>query len=112
MTNEQVANCLIELAASVISSSPQAFPEMLDELVAPIYLTDREGTLTYFNKACVNLAGRTPRVGADKWCVTWKIYRTDGEYLPHDACPMAVAIRERRSIRGVEAIAERPTEPA
>ena len=40
--------------------------------------------------------------------MTWKIYRTDGECLPHDACPMAVAIRERRAIRGVEAIAERP----
>ena len=106
--SEQAAHCLIELAAGVIRSSPKAFPEMLDELAAPIYLTDREGTLTYFNNACVNLAGRTPRVGTDKWCVTWKIYKTDGKYLPHDACPMAVAIRERRSIRGVEAIAERP----
>jgi hypothetical protein len=108
MMSEQAANCLIEVAASAIRSSPQAFPEVLDELAAPIYLTDPEGTLTYFNNACVNLAGRTPRVGTDKWCVTWKIYGTDGEYLPHDACPMAIAIRERRSIRGVEAVAERP----
>ena len=23
----------------------------------------------------------------DKWCVTWKIYRTNGEYLPHHALP-------------------------
>lgn len=108
MMSEQAAHCLIEVAASAILSSPQAFPEVLDELAAPIYLTDSEGTLTYFNDACVKLAGRTPRVGTDKWCVTWKLYRTDGEYLPHDACPMAVAIRERRSIRGAEAIAERP----
>jgi PAS domain S-box-containing protein len=108
MTTEQAAHCLIELAASAIRTSPQAFSEVLDGLAAPIYLTDGEGTLTYFNKACIRLAGRTPRVGADKWCVTWKIYRTDGEYLPHDACPMAVALRQRRPIRGVEAIAERP----
>jgi PAS domain S-box-containing protein len=108
MMSEQAARCLIEVAASAIQSSPKAFPEVLDNLAAPIYLTDSEGTLTYFNNACVNLAGRTPRVGTDKWCVTWKLYRTDGEYLPHDLCPMAVAIRERRSIRGVEAIAERP----
>jgi hypothetical protein len=108
MTSEQTAPCLIELAASAIRSLPQAFPEVLDQLAAPIYSTDPDGTLTYFNKACITLAGRTPRVGADKWCVTWKIYKTDGKYLPHDACPMAVAIRERRSIRGAEAIAERP----
>ena len=86
MTNEQAANCLIELAASAIRSSPQAFPEVLDELAAPIYSTDPEGTLTYFNDACVTLAGRTPRVGTDKWCVTWKIYKTDGKYLP---CPLS-----------------------
>ena len=108
MLSEQAAHCLIEVAASAFRSSPQVFPEVLDTVAAPIYLTDSEGTLTYFNNACVDLAGRTPQVGSDKWCVTWKIYRTDGEYLPHDACPMAVAIRERRSIRGVEAIAERP----
>src|SRR5918993_1844959 len=108
MMFEQAAHSLIELAASTIRSAPQAFPEGLDELAAPIYMIDRKGTLTYFNKACVNLAGRTPQVGTDKWCVTWKLYTTDGEYLAHDACPMAVAIREQRSIRGVQAIAERP----
>ena len=81
MMSEQAAHCLIEVAASAILSS-QAFPEVLDQLAAPIYLTDSEGTLTYFNDACVKLAGRTPRVGTDKWCVTWKLYRTDGEYLP------------------------------
>jgi len=108
LISEEAAHCLIEVAASAVRNCPQAFPEVLDKLAAPIYLTDSEGTLTYFNDACVNLAGRTPRVGTDKWCVTWKIYTTDGEYLAHDSCPMAVAIRERRPIRGVEAIAERP----
>jgi len=95
MISEEAAHCLIEVAASAVRNCPQAFPEVLDKLAAPIYLTDSEGTLTYFNDACVNLAGRTPRVGTDKWCVTWKIYTTDGEYLAHDSCPMAVAIRER-----------------
>ncbi len=28
--------------------------------------------------------------------------------MPHDQCPMAVAIRERRSVRGLDAVAERP----
>jgi two-component sensor histidine kinase len=40
--------------------------------------------------------------------VTHRLYRTDGTPLPHDQCPMAVAVRERRPIRDVEAIAERP----
>jgi PAS domain S-box-containing protein len=108
MITERAAQCLVQVAADGILSSPEALHEVLDELASPIYSTDRNGTLTYFNHACIRLAGRTPQVGTDKWCVTWKIYTTEGEYLPHDACPMAVAIREKRAIRGVEAVAERP----
>src|SRR6188768_1639718 len=108
MISERAAQCLVQVAADGIRNSPEAFHEVLDELAAPIYSTDRDGTLTYFNQACIRLAGRTPQVGTDKWCVTWKIYTTEGERLPHDACPMAVAIRERRAVRGVEAVAERP----
>src|SRR6202171_4607747 len=32
----------------------------------------------------------------------------DGPPLPHHECPMALALKERRPIRGMEAIAERP----
>ncbi|MEO6164437.1 MAG: PAS domain S-box protein, partial [Candidatus Binatia bacterium] len=37
-----------------------------------------------------------------------KIYNLDGTPLPLEECPMAVAIRERRSVRGPEIIVERP----
>ncbi len=104
----EVASELVETALSAVTSSPNTFHDVLDELRAPIYVTDCEGTITYFNNACVELAGRTPELGRDKWCVTWKIFTTEGEFLPHDQCPMAVAIREKRAVRDVEAIAERP----
>jgi PAS domain-containing protein len=106
--NADSASLIVEAAADTICSSPASFADMLDDIPAPLYVTDAEGTLTYFNKACVPLAGRTPAVGRDKWCVTWRIYTTDGEYLPHDMCPMAVTIREQRPVRNVEAIAARP----
>ena len=80
----------------------------LDELPAPIYTTDAEGAVTYWNRACVQLAGRQPQLGQDKWCVTWKIYTTTGKFMPHDQCPMADAIRSRESVRGKVAIALRP----
>jgi PAS domain S-box-containing protein len=80
----------------------------LDALPAAIYVTDAEGRITYFNEACVAFAGRRPVVGEDRWCVTWRLYTEDGEFLPHEECPMAVAVRERRPVRGAEAVAERP----
>jgi len=36
------------------------------------------------------------------------MFRPDGTPLPHDECPMAVALKEGRIVDGTEAIAERP----
>jgi PAS domain-containing protein len=82
--------------------------KVLDELTVPIYVTDTEGSVTYWNQGCIELAGRVPQLGHDRWCVTWKIYTTTGEFIPHDECPMAQAIRHQRTIRDAVAIALRP----
>ena len=82
--------------------------ELLDALPAAIYTTDAAGRITYYNAAAVQMAGRTPEIGSDQWCVTWRLYWPDGTPLPHDECPMAVALKTGRPVRGVEAIAERP----
>ena len=102
------ADALVDAAAETARSRPDNLHALLDELPAAVYVTDAQGVVTYCNRACEALAGRSPRVGADRWCVTWRIYTLEGELLPHEHCPMAVAIRERRAIRGVEAVAERP----
>lgn len=91
-----------------INNRKNDFREMIDALPAAIYTTDAEGRLTHFNPAAVKFSGRVPELGTDHWCVTWKLYYPDGKPMRHDECPMAVAIKEGRSISGVEAIAERP----
>jgi len=88
--------------------SERQFRELLDALPAAIYTTDPTGRITYYNEAAVTLAGRRPALGSDEWCVTWRLYRPDGTPLPHDECPMAIALKEDRSVRGHEAVAERP----
>lgn len=82
--------------------------QILNALPAAIYMTDAQGRITFFNEAAIDFSGRRPVLGSDEWCVTWRLYEADGTPLPHDQCPMAVALREQREIRGVEAIAERP----
>jgi PAS domain S-box-containing protein len=81
---------------------------LLDALPVPVYTTDTAGAVTYWNRQCIEFAGRTPELGQDRWCVTWKIYTTAGDVMPHDQCPMAQAIQQRRVIRDAVAIAERP----
>ncbi len=84
------------------------YRELLDALPAAIYTTDPAGRVTFFNQAAVALAGRRPELGSDRWCVSWRLFWPDGTPMAHDECPMAIALREDRTIRGTELIAERP----
>ena len=95
-------------AEARLRDSARQMQELLAAIPAAIYTTDAQGRVTYFNQAAVELAGRTPQLGTDEWCVTWKLYWPDGTPLPHDQCPMAVALREGKQIRNAEAVAERP----
>jgi PAS domain S-box-containing protein len=93
---------------TALRESERRLRETIDALPAAIYTTDARGRLTHFNKAAVEFAGRVPQLGSDEWCVTWRLFHADGTPLPHDQCPMAIALKEGRAIRGAEAIAERP----
>ena len=106
--NTQTVDHILDTAVAAAADGSSGLHAALDELPAALYVTDPNGTITFYNEACIDLAGRTPAVGVDKWCVTWKLYTPDGEPLPHDQCPMAVALREKRPVRGASAIAERP----
>lgn len=91
-----------------LRESERRFREMVDALPAAIYTTDADGRLTHFNPVATEFFGRTPELGTDRWCMSWKLYHPDGSPMPHEECPMAFALKEGRTVRGAEAIAERP----
>lgn len=84
------------------------FRELLDALPTAVYTTDAAGRITYYNDAAAGLWGRRPKLGSSEWCGSWKLFWADGTPLPHDQCPMAIALKEDRAVRGMEAAAERP----
>ena len=102
------AEAIVNQAISVLATGKHDLISTFDAIPAPLYLADAHGTITYFNPASIAVAGRTPVVGRDRWCVTWKLHTDDGEILPHDRCPMAEAIRGKSPVRGKSAVAERP----
>jgi PAS domain S-box-containing protein len=88
---------------------PEAsFQRIVESLPAALYTTDAEGRITFYNDAAATLWGRRPRIGEDWWCGSWQIYWPDGTPMAHDECPMAVALKTGKEVRGAEAIAERP----
>jgi PAS domain S-box-containing protein len=91
-----------------LRASERQMRELLEALPAAVYTTDSAGRITFYNQACIEFAGREPQLGTDHWCVTWRLHWPDGRPMRHDECPMAIALKEARPVRGGEAIAERP----
>lgn len=83
------------------------YRQFLEALGVAVYTTDAEGRITFFNEAAAEFWGRRPEIG-EEWCGSWKLYWPDGRPMPHDQCPMAIALKEGRSVRGYEGVAERP----
>src|SRR5262249_13795963 len=63
--------------------------------------------IPFSTRPTAELWGHNPEFGTSQWCGSWRLYWPDGRPLPADQCPMAIALKEGREVRGVEAIAER-----
>jgi PAS domain S-box-containing protein len=97
-----------KFAERKLKESERKFRDLLGALPTAVYVTDPVGHITYYNAAASELWGVKPELGTSEFCGSWKLYWPDGTPLPHHECPMAMALREKRPIRGVEAVAERP----
>ena len=108
-SDENVVPILDALRSHAISRErDRRFNSLLDGLPAAVYTTDAAGRITYYNDAAADLWGHRPPLGSSEWCGSWKLYWPDGTPLRHDECPMALALKEQRAVRGMEAQAERP----
>jgi PAS domain S-box-containing protein len=85
----------------------ERYRALLQALGVAVYTTDADGRIDFYNDAAAAFWGRRPEIG-ELWCGSWRLYRPDGTPLPHDECPMAMALRDERPIRDHEAVAERP----
>ncbi|MFZ0729024.1 MAG: PAS domain S-box protein [Methylovirgula sp.] len=95
-------------AQSMPAESERRSRAGLEALPVAVYATDAEGRVTFYNSAAVDLWGRRPEIGRTMWCGSWQLYWPDGKPMPHDQCPMAVALKEQRPIKGADAVLERP----
>ena len=92
-----------------VGSIETFYRSLIDTLPTAVYTTNEAGYITLYNAAAAELWGRQPEVGKDKWCGSWKMYEVDGlTPVPPDSSAMAVALKERRSIRDQEIIIETP----
>jgi PAS domain S-box-containing protein len=96
------------IAEADLKESERRWRELLAALPLAVYTTDEHGAITFYNEAAAELWGVRPELGTSYWCGSWRLLWPDGTPVPHDQCPMAIALKEGRIVRNVEAIAERP----
>jgi len=87
------------------------FRQLLDALPAAVYTTDAAGRITFYNEAAAALWGCRPELGKSEWCGSWRPLWPDGAPMPHETCPMALALREDRAIRGRRPLPNARTAP-
>lgn len=83
----------------------------LDTLPVAVYACIAPtGTLLYWNQRAVEFWGREPVPGDlnERFCGSHKLYWPTGEYLAHEDCPMAVAIRTGQTFTNQPVVIEHP----
>jgi PAS domain S-box-containing protein len=103
-----MAKTNVDLLAEVLTARGDSTRRILEELGVALYASDSQGVINFYNQAAVDLWGRSPLVGVDRWCGSLRLFSADGSLIPLDASPLAVAVKEDRSIHGTEAVIERP----
>ena len=83
----------------------------MDALPQAVYLCADDGRVVRFNHKAAELWGRTPKAGdpSERFCGSYRLYRTDGTFMPHDQCPVATALETGQSFNGQEVIVEQPS---
>jgi len=76
-----------------------------------VYTIDTSGVIRDFNRHAAELWGREPALGDtdQRFCGSFKMFRPDGSFMPHDQCPMAeVVLGKISAVHNGEVLIERP----
>jgi PAS domain S-box-containing protein len=91
-----------------IAESERRYRQLVHSMPAAVYVCDAGGRVILHNEAARSLWGRTPEIGKELWCGSYRTYHADSRPIADAELPMVVALRDRRPVRGLELIIERP----
>jgi len=88
-------------AEQSLRKSEERYKQLANLLPVAVYACDATGLITYYNPKAAELWGRAPRAGDtdERFCGSEQMILDDGQALPHDRCPMAIALRDGLSFR-------------
>jgi PAS domain S-box-containing protein len=76
-----------------VAESEAHYRKLIDNSPVAMYACDKNGYITQFNKAAVQIFGRDLQPGTDRWTAAWKMTGDSGQYIPPEDSPMAEALQ-------------------
>ena len=72
------------------TAAEERYRTLFDLAPVAVYSCDASGVIQEYNNRAAELWGRRPKVGDtdERFCGSFKMYRPDGSYMPHEQCPM------------------------
>ena len=100
-----------ERAEQAIRESEERYRTLFNLGPMAVYTIDSSGVIQNFNPQAAELWGREPASGDtdERFCGSFKMFRPDGSFMPHDQCPMAAVVSGKVSaVHDQEVLIERP----
>ena len=94
-----------------LRASEERFRTLFNLSPVAVYSIDTLGVIQSFNHRAAELWGRQPTLGDtdERFCGSFKLFRPDGTFMPHNECPMAEVVSGKVSeVHDGEVNIERP----
>ena len=98
-------------AEKALRESEESYRALFNLGPVAIYSIDTAGVIRNFNRRATELWGREPALGDtdERFCGSFKMFRPDGTFMPHEQCPMAEVVSGKiPSAHDAEVHIERP----
>ena len=97
--------------SSALRESQGRYRTLFDLAPIAVYSCDASGVVRDYNNRAAELWGRKPEPGDtdERFCGSFKMYRPDGSFMPHEQCPMGDVLSSKvPGIHDGEVHIERP----